>query len=76
MSNDKNTEALNAIGKLMGKLSTKTIPSWDISEKGQSIKNHIRRFENAIQPDLDEDEKARDLKRRVTKRVTKRCLLL
>ena len=57
---DKNTETLEVITKLIGKLSTKTIPSWDISEKGHSIKNHIRRFENAIQPDMDEVEKARE----------------
>ena len=59
-SEDKNTETLETITKLIGKLSTKNIPSWDISEKGHSIKNHIRRFENAIQPDMDEVEKARE----------------
>ena len=57
-----NINGLNAIGKLLGKLSTKAVPTWDISEKGQSIKSHIRRFENAVGGNLEmtETEKARE----------------
>ena len=55
-------EELGAISKLLGKLTTKSVPSWDISEKGSSIKAHIRRFENAIggATDLSDKEKARE----------------
>ena len=55
-------ENLVSITKLLQKLTTKSVPSWDISEKGSSIKNHIRIFENAIGGDteMDDKEKARE----------------
>ena len=55
-------ENLGSITKLLGKLTTKSVPSWDISEKGSSVKAHIRRFENAIggAEDMSEEEKARE----------------
>lgn len=57
-----NGKSLNAIEKLLGKLSTKAIPTWDIGEEGRPIKSHIRRFENAVGGNLEmtETEKARE----------------
>ena len=55
-------QQLGSITKLLGKLTTKSVPSWDISEKGSSVKAHIRRFENAIggADDMTEEDKARE----------------
>ena len=55
-------DQLGSITKLLGKLTTKSVPSWDISEKGASLKAHIRRFENAIggADDITEQDKARE----------------
>ena len=61
---DKTNESLNAIGKLLEKMTTKSIPLWDIDEHEESIKTHITRFENAIGTalELTDEEKAMEFK--------------
>ena len=60
-SEENTNDSLIAIGKLLGKLTTKSVPTWDIGEN-EPIKNHIRRFENAVggATDMDDTEIARE----------------
>ena len=55
-------ESVNALSKALEKMFMKNVPTWDISERGQSIKTHIRRFENAVGgiDEMNEEEKARE----------------
>ena len=55
-------KSVNALSKALEKMFMKNVPTWDISERGQSIKTHIRRFENAVGgiDEMNEEEKARE----------------
>ena len=62
MSNKNENEEILKISKILMNLNKVKIGSWDINERGRSISNHIRLFENT-QPGIDEmaeDEKARE----------------
>ena len=59
----KETENVGELGRVLSKLSMKSIPTWDASNRNEkTILSHLKSFENAIGgADLDEEEKAREL---------------
>ena len=61
-SEENTNDSLIAIGKLLGKLTTKSVPTWDIGEN-EPIKSHIRNFENAVAgaAEMTDVEKANEL---------------
>ena len=59
----QNNQNIGDLGKVLSKLSMKSIPTWDASNRNEkSISSHLKSFENAVGgTGIDAEEKAREL---------------